>query len=258
MMRFAIILICLVSIFDVSGQRFSFPDEYAQEDAFNSQFEMNMEIEELKKEPFIAISLGENCFPALHFWEYGIRIRSFPFDWDITPFSALYAILENDFEGFIDLKNLAINQKENTVYNTRYQFKLNHDFDIKDWYDGPNGLTPRDQKSMEKYQRVLAYYHRRIARFYAVFDTGVPIYLFRRVVSANQAIKLNNLLKLKFPQSNFTLVCIQDERWDSPALWKDMPSNIVYYRVPHPIDHRLGQKNNFVGNILKDLKLIKK
>jgi hypothetical protein len=29
---------------------------------------------------------------------------------------------------------------------------------------------------MEKYQRVLAYYHRRISRFYVVFDTGILIY----------------------------------------------------------------------------------
>ena len=252
--------ILLVGIFltytVIEAHRFPFFQEYEKEDTLNKEHAIDSECDALKKERFITISLGENCFPALHLRLYGIRIRSFPFDWDITPFSALYDILSNDFEGFIDLQNLAINQKENTIFNKRYHFKLNHDFDIKDWFDGPNGLTPRNDLSLKKYQKVCSYYYRRISRFYEAFDLTVPLYLFRRVINAEQAKQLNTLLTSKFPRSNFTLVCIQDEKWDTPSVWKTMPPHVKYYRLPHPIDPALEQKGRYMKRIFQDLKLI--
>ncbi len=250
-------LLLFSSITALAQRKFSFPNEYGKESMENTQWTINAELELLKKEPFIAISLGENCFPALHLREHGIRIRSFPFDWDITPFPALYTVLKHDFDGFIDLTNLAVNKKENTVFNKKYKLKLNHDFDIKDWYDGPKGLTPRNEQSMAKYQKVLAYYYRRIARFYGVFDLKVPIYLFRRVITSEQAKQLNNLLQSKFPNSNFKLICIQDEQWNPTSAWKKMPSNIVYYRLSKPIAYTYGQKKPSVTRIFRELGLLK-
>lgn len=252
------VLFCAFLIHQITDcrERFSFPDEYNNEDKLNNTYALEAEMDLLRQEPFIVVSLGENCFPALQFREHNIRIRSFPFDWDITPFNALYNILSNDFDGFINLENLAINVKENTVYNTKYRLKFNHDFDIHDWIDKQPGLQPKNNESYTKYQRVLSYYHRRISRFYAIFDLEVPIYLFRRVITSAQAKRLNNLLRSKFPRSNFTLVCIQDEKWEAPSAWQKMPPNIKYYRAPHPISHQLGQRNGLMTNILNDLELI--
>ncbi len=258
-MRKQYLLIILLFVVSLEADRkFSFSHEFNKEITLNNQHTDDVEIALLKKEPFIAISLGMNCFPALQLREHGIRVRSFPFDWDITPFSALYAILENDFRGFIDLKNLAINQKENTVFNKHYQFKLNHDFDIKDWYDGSEGLTPHNKTGVLKYQKVVAYYQRRIARFYKVFELGVPIYLFRRIITAEQAKKLNRLLRSKFPHTDFKLICIQDEGWEAPSVWKKIPSNIIYYRLSHPIGHSDKKpKNELMTNVLRSLGLIR-
>ena len=256
MIRSFFLSLIAISISMYAEQRFSFPKEYAKEEALNIHA-LDEELALLKKEPFIAVSLGENCFPALHLRSHDIRIRSFPFDWDITPFSALYAILANNFEGFLDLKYLAINAKENTVYNKRYGCKFNHDFDINDWVDGPNGLTPKHEDDLNLYQSVLDRYHRRIARFYAIFDLGIPIYLFRRVIRAEEARKLHTLLSKMFPESTFTLVCIQDERHEHPSAWKDMPENIRYIRLPHPIDHKLRHKNPHATNLFRELGLLK-
>lgn len=217
-----------------------FPPEYVKEAIFNAEHDLKVEAEELKKEPFIIVSLGENCFPALHLREHGLRIRSFPFDWDITPFPALYSILYHNFEGFIDLKNLGIIEKENTVYNKRYQFKLNHDFEIVDWYDTPRGIIPRNMESMEKYEKVISYYSRRVARFYKIFELGIPIYLIRRVINPDQARALYTLLKTRFPQSDITLVCIEDEKWVPIHYWRNMPPGIIHYRVSTPISHKPG------------------
>lgn len=226
------------------------------EGLLNTQCEHEAELQELKQERFIAISLGHNCFPAFHLRDHGLRIRSFPFDWNITPFNALYAILEHDFEGFIDLQNLAINAREYTVYNKLYQFKLNHDFDITDWVESPYGLLPAVPENMAKYYDVLAYYARRITRFYDVFTLGVPIYLFRRIISADQARQLHALLTTKFPVAQFTLVCIEDEEFDNPQAWRNMPDNIVHYRFPFPVTHNPEKKHEGMVRLFRDLGLI--
>lgn len=250
------ILIGLFCISCVKSFTF-FPQEYSVEGAMNLQYEQDEEILQLKNEPFIAVSLGYNCVPALHLRDYGLRLRSFPFDWNITPFDAMYAILEHDFEGFLDLQNLAINKEENTVYNKRYQFKLNHDFEIADWAESSDGLVPVAPESLKKYQKVLAYYARRIARFYDIFELGIPIYLFRRMISSKQALQLNSLLKHKFPNAQFTLVCIQDEQFDDAQTWRDMPENIIYYRFFIPISFSHTKKHEGMAQLFRDLGLIK-
>ncbi len=171
----------------------------------------------LKTKPFITMSLGENCFPALHMEEHDLRIRAFPFDWNYTPADALYAVIENNFEGFLDPKNLVIHG--DTVLHKRYNFRFMHDFNVSEFYDGPNGLTPKGTAGMENYKKIVASYHRRIARFYSVFHLGVPLYMFRRVITSAQAQKLFSLLKTKFPQSSFKLVCIEDEQWGPEKSW---------------------------------------
>ena len=84
--------------------RISFSQEYIHEAILNDHHDIERELDILKNEPFIAVSLGENCFFADHMKEHGIRIRSFPFDWDIDSFSALYNIIKNDFNGLLDLR----------------------------------------------------------------------------------------------------------------------------------------------------------
>jgi hypothetical protein len=234
-----------------------FPQEYSVEGLLNAQCERETELQELKNERFIAISLGYNCFPAFHLRDHGLRIRSFPFDWNITPFKALYAILEHDFEGFVDLRDLAINAPENTIYNKRYEFKLNHDFDIVDWIETPNGLVPAAPESLAKYNEVIAYYMRRITRFYDAFSLGVPIYLFRRIISADQARQLHTLLSNKFPDAQFTLVCIEDEDYCDPHAWVDMPKNVIHYRFAAPVAHNPEKRHEGMVQLFRELGLIK-
>lgn len=253
-----IIISLLISYFVITSpiQEFSFEDEYVQENILNSHHALDQELEILKNEPFIAISLGENCFFANHLKEHGIRIRSFPFDWDITSFSALYEIIKNDFKGLLNLKNLAIIKQENTVYNTLYGIKLNHDFDIKDWYDSPEGLKPKDDIGVKKYHNTLAYYQRRIARFYGVMTLNIPIYFFRRVIQSHEARLLHALLKNKFPQTPFKLVCIQDKDLEPIEHWADMPPEISFYQSTNIISYIFETKNPLATNIFKHLNLI--
>ncbi len=240
----------------LADREFSFTQEYVHEATLNNCHGLEEELSILKNEPFIAISLGENCFFANHLKEHGIRIRSFPFDWDITPFSALYNIIKNDFKGLLDLQNLALIMHESTVFNKLYNIKLNHDFDIKDWDDSENGLSLKANNSLEKYNNTVQYYKRRIARFYGIFTLNIPIYLFRRVIQSHEALLLYNLLKAKFPDAHFKLVCIQDKEHEPLASWQNMPPEIIYYRSDSIISYVFETKNNIATNIFKELGLI--
>lgn len=248
------LLWCSASL--VCQSEFSFDNEYVHENILNNNHDLHNELELLKNEPFIAISLGENCFFANHLKEHNLRIRSFPFDWDITPFHALYEIIKNDFQGLLDLINLAIIHHEYTVFNKVYGIKLNHDFDIKDWYDGPEGLTPLYPEILEKYKKTCAYYQRRIARFYGVFTLGIPIYLFRRVINAQEARMLHELFRTKFPQANFKLICIQDKDWDDITAWQNMPKEIMHYRSDAIISYVFNTKNPRATDIFNNLGLM--
>lgn len=215
------------------------------------------EIEILKKQPFIAISLGENCNPAEHLVQHNIRIRSFPFDWNITSVESLCMLLTHDFEGLLDPKNLVI--RGDMVRNTRYNIIFAHNFDVLKFYDGPNGFTPKDADAQECYNKTVSEYQRRIARFYSVFNIGIPIYLFRRVITSNEAKKLHTLLKRKFPTSNFKLICIEDGPiWEDIKKW-NIPG-IIHFKMKHHEHptHTPGKPNAAWSNVLIQLGILTK
>jgi hypothetical protein len=185
--------------------------------------------EYLKNQPFIAVSLGINCHIALILKFFNIRINSFPFDWNFTPFEALYGLIENNFVDILNREHLCIKHGGPGIYNKKYGFWFAHDFHKDLWHNNNFGVAVTDSDDeLNHYQMVCEYYKRRIDRFNKIFTVGVPIYLFRRVINPNEANSLQILLKSRFPDSNFTLICIIDLDETTGNVHNNTPG-IIYY-----------------------------
>lgn len=178
------------------------------------------EMDALKNEPFLAISLGYTCWPAAHLQDHALRKRSFPFDWMTTSFESIYKLLESDFYGFLDLRYMTAG-----FVSTIHGALFNHDFTQGDWVQVGKGIVPINEIIAKEYEKMISRYERRIARFYKVFELGIPIYLFRWNIEQSQAYELYELLTRKFPSSTIYLICLQsnkeksiDEDWGHPQI----------------------------------------
>lgn len=204
-----------------------------------------IEVASLANQSKMGISLGSNCNIASRFAEYQIRTFAFPFDWLITPAESLHALIENDFHDFLNLENFQI-ENEIVLIDTKYKLKFHHDMDATKWQSTNLGLVPKHPDALNDYEEMVHRYGRRIARFYAFLDSEIPIYLLRRDITKEQAIELQHLLKIKFPNSNLTIVCLEwkidgeDEDWLVPG--------ILHFCIgrdgqnpafPHPDYHRI-------------------
>ena len=78
-------------------------------------------------EPLI-ISLGFNCYPAQNIQENNLRTLAFPFDWMGCSLEGLCALLEDDFQDFLNPAYLYKNDQGNIIINSKYNFGFWHDF----------------------------------------------------------------------------------------------------------------------------------
>ncbi len=187
-------------------------------DFYLSEVNCSEEMQELKDEPFLAISLGYNCWPAAHLQDHALRKRSFPFDWLITSFEAIYQILETDFYGFLDMRHFTLDSAM-PVNKNIFNAIFGHDFNIVNWKEEGEGFIPLNEIGKREYEDLISRYQRRIARFYKIFELGIPIYLFRWRITEDQALKLYDLLTMKFPNSDIHLICLHDSRKDAFVDW---------------------------------------
>jgi len=184
-------------------------------------FSAHLYAHELIKDP-IVISLGYRCQPAMQLRFYTIRSVAYPCDWLILPFESLYALLQNDFFGFMDKANLElrlnyfytdddgqyVDKKYSHIWEKKYNVLLRHDFKY-------------DSSFLKAYESIKNKYDRRIRRFYTTLASGHYIYFVRQGITKAQAARLVDLLRFKFPQLQFLLVAIDStqeiqEQWDIP------------------------------------------
>ena len=84
----------------------------------------------------VGISLGWNCYSAMHSVEHGIRARketgykTCPFDTMISNFDGIVECIKDDFAYFTDEKYLyinATNPADPCIMNLKYRFGFNHE-----------------------------------------------------------------------------------------------------------------------------------
>lgn len=136
------------------------------------------------KEKIIYIPIGSNCSISDYLRSNELRYQAFPFDWNITPITTALSLINNKFEGFLDLQNLqflppvkrmlfaedGINLKSTDEIITpvvcrRYGILFPHDFSvagIDDYTEVKDKYARRIEKLMcliEEKQNIVFVYH---------------------------------------------------------------------------------------------------
>lgn len=162
--------------------------------------------EVLEKEKYVCVSLGCNCHPAMHCKTNGLRRWSLPFDWTVTSFNGLQALISNHFLDYLNPNYLTIRMSPfKGVYNTKYSISFTHDFPV---YGKPVS------NYLDFLPDVAAKYKRRIDRFYNLANLAEHVYFFRTQLyegiklDKTKTIELKNVLAQAFPDLNFTLVVV--------------------------------------------------
>jgi hypothetical protein len=208
-----------------------------------------------KEKKFITISLGCNCNPAKFTRHYGIRTFAFPFDWCFTPYKALYNFINNDFKDYLKKENLVpsskkyfssylqdfFNQLNCAEVSEYHTWVLDKEFGSIFIHDFSNNSFSKIRSEHEfNYNK----YWRRIKRLYEATASGKHIYFIRyHHITKQEACDLCQLLKNKFPKTNFTLIVIGV---DPAAFAED-------WRIPHIRNLCLRFDNNFWQKLCKDI-----
>lgn len=61
------------------------------------------------------IPIGIDCSVTHHLRKSGLRVRAFPFDWNVTPISSAVSLIQTRFNNFMDESNLVFLPPTNRV-----------------------------------------------------------------------------------------------------------------------------------------------
>lgn len=157
------------------------------------------------------ISLGQNCYTAIHLRKYGLRKYAGPLDWFVSPdLSSINKLLKNNFIDFMDLKNMHALPDKNVLFHdgviqpvyshiikdTKYNVTSYHDFPIisnKDWF-----ITYQDFK-----QKL----DRRIDNFYKRMQNSQSILFVRWGGDLTETLELQSILS-NIVKNNFKILLL--------------------------------------------------
>lgn len=160
-------------------------------------------------------SLGVNCEGAFQIRRVLGRDSSCFFSWNVTNFSSLQAILENNFSGVCELPNL--DYPENGLIRDRsYDYKFHFPGNL-DWM----GAEGRDFFQLRDKMIYLA------NKFAKVAESSHPIAYFYRTEETEgvreKSMRVVEALRRYHPTGNFKMIVLQAESrqeadWDEPNL----------------------------------------
>jgi len=158
------------------------------------------------------ISLGCNCELSWNIRNhFGIE-RAYPLDWWITPFQALWKLLENRFKDLFNINNLEVSHDLLTVRDKYYNLLYHHDFkktgDDKIIVDNIDQQIPLLK---QKYDMLIKRFFKNPENKRVLFirnrDGNIP-HLDRDTtpMDENTFEQLYNLLEELFPNSEISLL----------------------------------------------------
>lgn len=182
-------------------------------------------------EDFVVIPLGCHCGVAWWMREHNIRTFALPFDWCITPYNALYAVINDEFDSYFKRENLVASSAkywQNSIYDfynrmshgpvdaspgavldKQFQMIFSHDF------SNNHHATINQQ-----YEEQKAKYTRRVKRFFDAMNSNKHVYLIRlHDITKAQTLELYTVLKGKFPLTSFTLIAMGDDPQEFMQDW---------------------------------------
>lgn len=163
---------------------------------------------------FKCISLGEVCSTSAALQAFNLRNAAYPFDWTISPLSGVSLALFEDFQEYLNPKYFKIRGDKHGVIN-KYGITFVHDFPTIN-YTG-NNIEQEDlinenillSSWLGSLPQIQDKYFRRIRRFLEDCNSKDKIFFFRHFsATKNAAIKLRDLIEIKYPNLQFTLVIV--------------------------------------------------
>ena len=170
----------------------------------------------------IVVSLGCHCAPAQYITQFGLRNYAFPFDWLFSNnFDGFCDLIENDFASFLDPNLLNVHPVlPFVVINDLYKIEFRHDFPSVGSTQVESILVPNWKDfSIEVNEK----YNRRIARFRDLGNYKSKVFFIRmaynsgisyegpKVITRGESVILRDILKRKFPQTDFALIIVNYE-----------------------------------------------
>ncbi|HUD01118.1 MAG TPA: DUF1796 family putative cysteine peptidase [Rhabdochlamydiaceae bacterium] len=155
------------------------------------------------KEPLF-ISLGADCYVAGNLVHIGYRRASFPFDWLLTlDHNGMIKILDDDFKYFLDPSCYSIHTNRYLIHNY-YHFEFRHEHD--------DDLIGKYGRRIERFRR-LNNYSGKVFFIRKSFDGATsPTFYWPSKdllnISFEHALELNQVLKKRFPNLDFSLVIV--------------------------------------------------
>lgn len=143
------------------------------------------------------INLGRDCQVQYQLTINKLRPYSLPFDYILTPFTSLCAILRANFADYTEPDNfeLMVDGKETWIQDKHYGTRLIHCMRLNEHF-----LADHPQFK-EKYDR-------RIERFQTVLASSARILFIRKGIDRTQSERLSELLAELYPHLDFTLAAL--------------------------------------------------
>lgn len=164
----------------------------------------------------LCISLGRGCSPALNLRSLKLRTAAYPFDWLISPLTALVNGLQDDFKHL--LNNCKLRPDKKGVIDS-YGFQFVHDWPTVNQpvIDAINTDFITDSIISNEWKKALPQvkekYRRRIERFKNACLGSEKIFFFRTDdMTKEQAVYLKTFLSNKFPSLNFILIIVSHNK----------------------------------------------
>jgi hypothetical protein len=169
--------------------------------------------EESQRKFNVAISLGEVCQPAGHLHASGLRRRSFPFDWLITPFEGLMRFIANEGKGFLKKENLLFNVSvygvPGVAFDAYYCIYPVHalKYSMK---NSSGGIKKYDEVVVNDFDGIKATLERRIERFFDVLRSNKKVLFVRLGITYKEALRLDELLHTRYPRLDYVILALDD------------------------------------------------
>ena len=174
---------------------------------------------DIEKPSSIVVSLGCHCAPAQYMSQFNVRQGAYPFDWLFTNhFEGFCRLLLNDFDNFLELEFLNIHSKlPFVVVNELYQVEFRHDFPVigssretsvldEDWRDYIPSIRDKFLRRIARFNQ-LAFYKGQVF-FIRMAYNSPHIYEWPKVITRSEATTLRDILRKKFPETDFILVIV--------------------------------------------------
>lgn len=188
------------------------------------------------------IGLGGSCQTAHQLNVNKLKGPTLPFDWVVSPFSSVHALIQNEFADWLDKEHLVLAQDDEVgwyIHDQKYRIRFLHDF-------------PLDPEFVRGYDVARSKYERRIRRLLELLQSDKRVLFVRLDITREEATAFDRMLRKKFPRLKYDLLAVGDTpemqpNWELPRirnLFLPQPESRFWAGLDEPWREVLGNVLN--------------